>query len=81
MHDRSLLSDDREVQILARRLEQFWHEEASGGVLTGNLLTAADHQVREICRAQGVKMAGVLRAVRIFAHVGAALIMELKEES
>ncbi len=81
MHDRRLCDDDSEVQILARRIEQFWHEETSGGLLTGNLLTAADHQVRRICDNADVKAASVLKAVRILAHVGAALIMEWKEES
>lgn len=69
-----------DLRALAGRMVEFWRAEASGEVLTGNLIDSAIHRARLLCEVYNVdgwgKAVKVERAIKTFALIGAELFKE-----
>lgn len=77
LEDPAFRNGGDDLQALAGRMVEFWRAEASGEILTGNLIDSAIHRARLLCEVYDVdgrgKAAKVKRAIKTFALIGAEL--------
>lgn len=80
--DKSFLEGSDELRALAGRIVGYWKEEAEGGILTGNLLSAVEYQARLLCTLYGVdgrgKAVKIQKLIRLFVDVGAVVVEILR---